>query len=69
MVPPAGTMPDVRNQPLADATATLRSLNVSYLTVQVPSDLPAGQVIRQSPSPGSEIDLEQVVTLEVSRGP
>lgn len=69
VVPPAGTMPDVRNQPLADATATLRSLNLSYLTVQMPSDLPAGQVIRQSPSPGSEIDLEQVVTLEVSRGP
>ena len=69
VAPPAGTMPDVRNQPLTDATATLRSLNLSYLTVQVPSDLPAGQVIRQSPSPGSEIDLEQVVTLEVSRGP
>jgi cytoskeletal protein RodZ len=69
VVPPAGTMPDVRNQPLADATATLRSLNLSYLTVQVPSELPAGQVIRQSPSPGSEIDPQQVVTLEVSRGP
>jgi len=67
--PAAGTMPDVRNQPLADATATLRSLNLSYLTVQVASDLPAGQVIRQSPAPGSEIDPEQVVTLEVSRGP
>jgi len=69
VVPPAGTMPDVQNQPLADATATLRSFNLSYLTVQVTSDLPAGQVIRQSPSPGSEIDTEQVVTLEVSRGP
>jgi len=69
VAPPAGTMPDVRNQPLADATATLRSLNLSYLTVQVPSELPAGQVIRQSPSPGSEIDPQQVVTLEVSRGP
>jgi cytoskeletal protein RodZ len=69
VVPAAGTMPDVQNQPLADAAATLRSLNLSYLTVQVPSDLPAGQVIRQSPSPGSEIDPDQVVTLEVSRGP
>jgi cytoskeletal protein RodZ len=68
VVPPAGTMPDLRNQPLADATATLRSLNLNYLAVQVPSDLPAGQVIRQTPSPGSEIDPEQVVTLEVSRG-
>ena len=69
VVPSAGTIPDVRNLPLADATAALRALNLSYLTVQVPSDLPAGQVIRQSPAPGSEIDPSQVVTLEVSRGP
>ena len=68
-VVPAGTMPDLRGQPLAEASATLRSLNLNYLAVQVPSDLPAGQVIRQSASPGSEIDPEQVVTLEVSRGP
>jgi len=70
VAPPAtGTMPDLRNQPSADATATLRSLNLSYLLVQVRSDLPAGQVIRHNPGPGSEIDPEQVVTLEVSRGP
>jgi cytoskeletal protein RodZ len=68
VAPPAGTMPDLRGQTLAQASATLRSLNVDYLAVQVPSDLPAGQVIRQSVSPGSEIDPEQVVTLEVSRG-
>jgi cytoskeletal protein RodZ len=69
VAPAAGTMPDLTGQPLAEASATLRSLNVNYLAVQVPSDLPAGQVIRQSASPGSEIDVEQVVTLEVSRGP
>jgi cytoskeleton protein RodZ len=68
-VVPAGTMPDLRGQPLAEASATLRSMNLNYLAVQVPSELPAGQVIRQSASPGSEIDPEQVVTLEVSRGP
>ena len=68
VVVPAGTMPDLRGQPLAEATATLRSLNLNYLLVQVRSDLPSGQVIRQTPSPGSEIDPEQVVTLEVSRG-
>lgn len=68
-VVPAGTMPDLRGQSLAEASATLRSLKVKYLAVQVPSDLPAGQVIRQSAEPGSEIDPEQVVTLEVSRGP
>jgi beta-lactam-binding protein with PASTA domain len=62
-------MPDLRGQTLADASAALRNLNVDYLAVQVPSELPDGQVIRQSVSPGSEIDSEQVVTLEVSRGP
>jgi len=69
VVPPAGTMPDLRNQPLAEASATLRGLSLNYLAVQVRSDLPAGTVIRQTPSPGSEIDPDQVVTLEVSRGP
>jgi cytoskeleton protein RodZ len=69
VAPPAGTMPDLRGQTLADASATLRSLNVDYLAVQVPSDVPAGQVIRQSVSPGSEINPDQVVTLEISRGP
>ena len=69
VAPPAGTMPDLRNQPLAQATAALRTLNLNYLTVKVPSELPAGQVIRQSPSPGGDIDPDQVVTLEVSRGP
>ncbi len=68
-VVPAGTMPDLTGQPLAEASATLRGLGVDFLAVQVPSELPAGQVIRQSASPGSEIDTEQVVTLEVSRGP
>jgi cytoskeleton protein RodZ len=68
-IPPAGTLPDLRGRTLAEASATLRGLGLSYLSVQVPSNLPSGQVIRQSPSPGSDIDLEQVVTLEVSRGP
>jgi cytoskeleton protein RodZ len=68
VAPPAGTMPDLTGRPLAEATATLRGLGLNYLLVQVRSDVPAGQVIRQNPSPGSEIDPEQVVTLEVSRG-
>ena len=69
VVPAAGTLPDLRGRTLAEASATLRGLGLSYLSVQVPSNLPSGQVIRQNPSPGSDIDLEQVVTLEVSRGP
>ena len=65
---PAGTLPDLRGQTSAEATATLRGLSLNYLLVQVRSDLPSGQVIRQQPAPGSKIGPDQVVTLEVSRG-
>ncbi|MGQ9571767.1 MAG: helix-turn-helix domain-containing protein [Dehalococcoidia bacterium] len=67
---PAGAMPDLRAQLLADAAATLRDMGVSYLVVQVNSDaMPAGHVVRQSPAPGSDIPADQPVILEVSRGP
>lgn len=67
---PPGTMPDLRAQSLADAAATLRDLGLSYLVVQVSSDeMPEGHVVRQNLEPGSDIDPNQVVTLEVSRGP
>ncbi len=67
---PPGTMPDLRAQPLADAEAALRDLGLSYLVVQVSSnEMPEGHIVRQSLEPGSEIDPNQVVTLEVSRGP
>ena len=67
---PPGAMPDLRAQPLADAAATLRDMGLSYLVVQVSSsEMPEGHVVRQSLEPGSDIDPNQVVTLEVSRGP
>ena len=67
---PPGTMPDLRAQPLADAAATLRGMGLSYLVVQVSSDeMPEGHIVRQNPKPASDIDPDQVVTLEVSRGP
>ncbi len=67
---PPGAMPDLRARPLADAVATLRDMGLSYLVVQVSSsEMPEGHIVRQSLEPGSEIDPNQVVTLEVSRGP
>ena len=67
---PPGAMPDLRAQLLADAAATLRDMGVSYLVVQVRSEeMPEGHIVRQSLEPGSDIDPNQVVTLEVSRGP
>jgi len=65
-----GTMPDLRAQPLAEAAATLRDMGLSYLVVRVrSSEMPEGHVVRQSLEPGSDFDPNQVVTLEVSRGP
>jgi len=67
---PAGAMPDLRAQPLAEAAATLRDMGLSYLAVEVSSaQMPVGHIVRQSLAPGSAIDPGQVVTLEVSRGP
>ncbi|NIV39600.1 MAG: PASTA domain-containing protein, partial [Anaerolineae bacterium] len=63
-------MPDLRAQPLADAAATLRDMGLSYLVVSVSSsEMPDGHVVRQSLEPGSDPDPDQVVILEVSRGP
>ena len=65
-----GKMPNLKGQDQSQAIATLQGLGLGYMVVQVKSDdVPAGQVIRQSPSAGSSIDPERVVTLEVSRGP
>ncbi len=67
---PPGTMPDLRARPLAEAAAILRDMGLSYLVVQVSSaEMPEGHIVRQSLEPGSDIDPDQVVTLEVSRGP
>jgi cytoskeleton protein RodZ len=67
---PAGAMPDLRAQSLAEAAATLRDMGVSYLAVEVSSaEMPVGHIVRQSLAPGSTIEPGQVVTLEVSRGP
>jgi transcriptional regulator with XRE-family HTH domain len=67
---PPGTMPDLRAQPLAEAAATLRDMGLSYLVVRVSSsEMPEGHIVRQSLEPGSDFDPDQVVTLEVSRGP
>jgi transcriptional regulator with XRE-family HTH domain len=67
---PPGAMPDLRARPLADAAATLRDMGLSYLVVQVSSsEMPEDHVIRQSLEPGTDFDPDQVVILEVSRGP
>jgi len=67
---PTGAMPDLRAQSLAEASATLRDMGLSYLAVEVSSaEMPVGHIVRQSLAPGSTIDPGQVVTLEVSRGP
>jgi len=67
---PPGTIPDLQGLSLDQALATLQAMDVRYLVIQVRSStVPLGYVIRQNPSPGSDIEDDQVVTLEVSRGP
>ena len=67
---PPGTIPDLEGLALDQAVATLQGMEVGYLVVQVRSStVPLGYVIRQNPSPGSDIESDEVVTLEVSRGP
>jgi cytoskeletal protein RodZ len=67
---PPGTIPDLQGLSMDQAVGTLQSMDVPYLVVRVRSGtVPVDYVIRQSPSPGSDIESGQVVTLEVSRGP
>ena len=67
---PPGTIPDLQGVSLDQARATLQGMDVRYLVIQVKSNtVPLGHVIRQNPSPGSDVESDEVVTLEVSRGP
>jgi cytoskeleton protein RodZ len=70
VVIPPGAIPDLQGLSLNQALATLQAMDVSYLVVQVRSGaVPLGYVIRQNPAPGTDVEADQVVTLEVSRGP
>ncbi|WP_248964477.1 Stk1 family PASTA domain-containing Ser/Thr kinase [Sphaerisporangium perillae] len=63
-------VPDVTGQTLADATATLKGAGFKVKPVrQTSADVPEGNVISQSPRPGSKLTPGTTITLVVSAGP
>ena len=62
-------VPDVREQTLQEAIATLERAGLRPLVIEVPSDrVAAGLVISQSPPPGTVVVRTSDVTLVASRG-
>ena len=70
-VPPfeAGTAPDFTGVSRATAQATIATLDLTPLFVDAASEAPAGTIFDQSPSPGTQVEDGDVITLFVSTGP
>jgi serine/threonine-protein kinase len=68
---PAGlSVPDVSGEQLGDAQELLASNGLRYASTQVYDDkTPPGEVISLDPDPGTQIPVNGLVTLTVSKGP
>ena len=68
--PAAGltTVPNVIGKPLAEARQLIRGAHLQTAAQVVPSYLPAGTVVTQLPSAGTQVVPTQVVTVSVSNG-
>jgi beta-lactam-binding protein with PASTA domain len=62
------TVPDVRGQLVADATAALRATGLVPATFKVPGSEPKGTVTAQKPSPGKKVPRGSKVQINVSTG-
>jgi eukaryotic-like serine/threonine-protein kinase len=62
-------VPRLTGLDVADARARLRELGLRSTVTQVESPKPAGTVVDQSPSAGSELERNETVALTVSSGP
>ena len=62
------TLPDLRGQTSGQAQNVLDQLQLEMKTVQVDSELPAGQVVSTSPNPGATVEVGSVIQVQVSRG-
>ncbi|MDH4074328.1 MAG: Stk1 family PASTA domain-containing Ser/Thr kinase [Acidimicrobiia bacterium] len=63
-------IPELKNQPLANATSQLQQLGFSVVVKQEPSvDVPAGSVTRTDPPAGSQVPKTTPITVYQSRGP
>ena len=63
-------IPDVAGQSEATARANLNSAGFTSITVanEASGDVPAGNVIRVDPAPGTEVPANQAITLVISSG-
>jgi serine/threonine-protein kinase len=60
-------VPDVVGTTSSEATATLRDAGFEANVVPVPSDLPSGQIVAQSPAAGSDAPEGSTVRLNVAQ--
>jgi serine/threonine-protein kinase len=63
------SVPDVRGEPLSQATATLNGLGFKVTPTYVDSNEPQNSVVEQSPAPNSSAAKGSTVSLTVSNGP
>lgn len=65
---PADAIPELAGQTLDEAIAIIEETGATYLVVRTQEgDFPSGQVISQSPEPGTTIGPDDVVTLTVAQ--
>ena len=65
------SVPDVNDQPEADAIAAIEAAGLSVGDTKRPTNggIPAGNAVKTEPAAGTELDLGTAVTLFVSSGP
>jgi serine/threonine-protein kinase len=61
-------VPDLVGASVDDARSQLRALGLVPSVTQVPSEQPAGTVVRERPRPGAHLNEGAAVRLEVSAG-
>ena len=69
--PALTSVPDVNDQPEADAIAAIEAAGLSVGDTKRPTNggIPAGNAVKTEPAAGTELDLGTAVTLFVSSGP
>ncbi|MDR3264779.1 MAG: PASTA domain-containing protein, partial [Synergistaceae bacterium] len=62
------TVPALRDMSLLDAVPALERLGLAAKVVKVPSTLPQGRILAQSPEAGVKTRRDRVVVLQISQG-
>ncbi len=69
--PQPRAVPELAGMTLEQATAALEALGltVDHVDDEYSTSVPAGQVARQDPAPGTEVPRDSAVTIAISKGP